>query len=103
MTTFSWTIRRMYAAPVVEGYTDVVVVANWLCVASDGAKTAQTFGNASFPKPVDSFIPYGDLTEQQVLEWCWDNGVNKDETEELLLNKLVQQTSPSVLPMQLPW
>lgn len=103
MTTFTWTIRRMYAVPISEVHSDVVVVVSWLCVANDNSKTTQTFGNVSLPPPVDSFIPYNELTEQQVLEWCWANGVNKDETESLLLNKLVQQTNPSVLPMQLPW
>lgn len=103
MTTFTWTIRKMYAAPVVESYTDVVVVANWLCVASDNINSTQLFGNASFPKPEGSFTPYVDLTQEQVLEWCWANGVNKDETEALLFDKLNQQTSPPVVPLPLPW
>lgn len=103
MTTFTWTIKKMYAAPVSDTYTDVVVLANWTCMASNETNFAQTFGNVSFPSPSGSFTPYNELTEQQVLEWCWANGVNKNEIEALLLTKLNQQANPPVVPMSLPW
>lgn len=103
MTTFTWTIRKMYAAPVSEGYTDVVIVANWLCIANNGTNSAQQFGNASFPPPSGSFTPYVDLTQEQVLEWCWANGVDKNLIESQLLDKLNQQANPPVVPLPLPW
>jgi hypothetical protein len=56
--------------------------------------------DANTSAPATTGITIGD---PGTLEWCCDNSVNKNETEELLLNKLAQQKNPSVLSVQLPW
>jgi hypothetical protein len=68
-----------------------VIVAHWR--ATDGFSP-----DASSP----DFTPYDDLTESQVLGWCWANGVDKDAIEASLAAKIEAQKNP-VSAAGVPW
>jgi len=92
MTTFNWslpTLERQTA----DGF---VYTAHWRCTASDGDFSASSYGTAGFSQnpEADSFIPYEDLTEAQVLEWVWAS-VDKDATEAALAQKIEDQKNPT--------
>jgi hypothetical protein len=61
------------------------------------------YGTCSFPAPEGSFTPYADLTQDMVLGWCWDNGVNKDATEAAVQSLIDNQINPPVVSLKLPW
>jgi hypothetical protein len=61
------------------------------------------YGTCSFPAPEGSFTPYPDLTQDMVLGWCWDNGVNKDATEAAVQSLIANQINPPVVQLPLPW
>jgi hypothetical protein len=53
--------------------------------------------------PEGTFTPYDQLTQQQVLGWCWANGVDKDATEASVQDQLNTQINPTVIQPPLPW
>lgn len=103
-TTFTWSITRMECLPQTPEGPDYVVNASWQCVGSDAGFTAINFGAANFPVvQSESFTPYDQLTQAQVLGWCWDNGTNKAETEAITDMQLQNQINPPVITPPLPW
>ena len=83
--------------------TDVVISANWSCRASDGTYSAVLTGCASFAPPSGSFTPYPDLTQEQVLGWCYANGVDKSAIEANVTLQIENQINPPIIAPPLPW
>lgn len=87
---------------------EYVLTAGWICsgteVANDQTYNASVYSTASFPvQQGPTFIPYNELTEEIVLGWCWDNGVNKDATEAAVQQNIDLQINPVVIQPPLPW
>jgi hypothetical protein len=63
------------------------------------------YGTCSFPEPAtgSSFTPYAQLTQSQVIGWCWANGVNQSATEAAIASNLNLQINPLVTQPPLPW
>jgi hypothetical protein len=74
-----------------------VIVAHWRATDVDGDYSASAYGTCGFsPDASDpSFVAYDSLTEAQVLQWCWDNGVDKDATEASLAAKIEADKNPT--------
>ena len=74
-----------------------VIVAHWRATDVDGDYSASSYGTCGFsPDPSDpSFVAYDSLTEAEVLQWCWDNGVDKDATEAALAAKIEADKNPT--------
>jgi hypothetical protein len=77
---------------------------NWRATDVDGDYSASAYGTCGFsPDASDpSFVAYDSLTEAQVLQWCWDNGVDKDATEASLAAKIEADKNP-VSAAGVPW
>jgi hypothetical protein len=50
-----------------------------------------------------TFTPYEDLTQDMVLGWIWEDGVDKDATEAAVQQQIDNQINPPVVSPQLPW
>lgn len=104
MTQITWVIEWMQCLPAEGQYQDVVITAGWRCNGVNGNFTGTSYGTASFSDPGNPFTPYDQLTEQQVLNWCWtDGGVNKDKTEASVESQIQNQINPPVVQLPLPW
>ena len=106
MTTLNWTIEYMSASTQpIAGQSEVVLTAGWRCTGTDGTNTASNYGSCSVPEPKtgDTFTPYAQLTQAQVLGWCYANGVNQAATETAINNNLALQINPLVTQPPLPW
>lgn len=105
--TITWAIQWMQCKPTEGSYTDVVVTAGWVCNGSQvsGAETytGSVFSICSFPMPEGTFTPYDQLTEQQVLGWCWANGVDQTTTEAAVQGQIDNQINPPIIQPPLPW
>ena len=109
--TISWIIERLLCKPVEGSLTDVVITADWRCNGTEttgSGDTAKTYsgtcyGSCSFAPPTDAFTPYPDLTEQQVLDWCYQNGVDKTAIEANVTAQINNQINPPVVVLPLPW
>ena len=73
-----------------------VFTAHWICRATDGDFSASSYGTAGFQQDpeAESFVPYADLTESQVLGWVWES-VDKDATEAALQAKIDADMNPT--------
>jgi len=106
MTTITWVIEWMSASTTeINGFTEVVLTAGWRCYASNGQYNGTTYGTSSFAKPETggSFTPYANLTQDQVLGWCYANGVDKASNEANVIAQIDALANPPVIQPPLPW
>jgi len=93
----------------INGFTSVVVTCGWRATGTETVNGTEysnsIYGTCSFPEPAagGSFTPYADLTQSQVVGWCWENGVNQEATEAAINANLASQINPAVIQPPLPW
>lgn len=97
MTTFTWTITECDRLT----SDDFITTAHWTCTATDGTYSASAYSTCSFRRGLPT-IPYANVTEQEVLDWCWEFQVNKDATEASLAEQIDLQKNP-VIATGVPW
>jgi hypothetical protein len=102
MNTITWSISAMNCSTT-EQNPDTVIVCHWTCAGTDGTYNASIYSTCSVPSPTGSFTPYADLTQSQVLDWCYANGVDKTATEAAVEAQLQAQINPPVVTPPLPW
>jgi len=95
----NWTIANLERNTADGG----VVVAHWRATLEDGDYTASAYGTCSFEYDATSpdFIPFDQLTENQVIVWVWGQ-VDKIKTEAALAEDIAGQKAPAVVS-GLPW
>jgi len=102
MTTITWSISALNCSTT-EQNPDTVIVCHWTCAGTDGTYNASVYSTCSVPSPTGSFTPYSLLTQEQVLGWCYANGVDKTATEAAVEAQLQAQINPPVVTPALPW
>jgi hypothetical protein len=103
MNTITWLIEAMDCKPQEGDLTDVVITAHWRCNGTDGTLNATVYGTCSFSQPEGDFTPYEQLTQDQVLGWCWNAGVDKAATESNIDTQIANQVKPPIITPPLPW
>ena len=103
MTTINWIIERLLCKPVEGSLTDVVITADWRCNGTQDQYSGTCYGSCSFAPPSGEFTPYEDLTEQQVLDWCFANGVDQTAIEANVTQQIENQINPPIIAPPLPW
>ena len=78
-----------------------IFCAHWTATAVDGTYTASVYSTCSFALATPS-IPYASVTMQEVLDWCWANGVDKDAVEASLVEQIALLKNP-VTAAGTPW
>jgi hypothetical protein len=105
----TWVIEWMNTTPTTATPPETVITAGWRC---NGVETAGTpsvdytstvYGSCSFPMSEGTFTPYSQLTQEQVLSWCYANGVDKDANEASVQASIDSQITPTVIQPPLPW
>jgi hypothetical protein len=103
MITLSWIIERLLVKPTEGTHTDVVITADWRCNGTQDQYSGTCYGSASFAPPTENFTPYPDLTQDQVLGWCFANGVDKSAIEANVTQQIENQINPPIIAPPLPW
>jgi hypothetical protein len=103
MITLSWIIERLLVRKVEGTYSDVVITADWRCNGTQDQYSGTCYGSASFAPPSGSFTPYEDLTQEQVLGWCYANGVDQKAIEANVTIQIENQINPPIIAPPLPW
>jgi len=96
-TQFNWQITNCDSL-ISDGF---ITTAHWTASAVDGDYTASIYSTCSW-QPGTPTIPYSQVTQQQVLDWCWTSGADKDATEAALAQNIELQKNP-VVTAGLPW
>ena len=103
MTTIKWIIESLLVRKTEGTLTDVVITADWRCNGSQDNYNGTCYGSASFAPPTENFTPYPDLTEAQVLGWCFSNGVDQSAIEANVTQQINDQINPPIIAPPLPW
>jgi len=103
MITLSWIIERLLVKPTEGTLTDVVVTADWRCNGSQESFSGTCYGSTSFAPPSGDFTPYDQLTQDQVLNWCFSNGVDQAAIEANVTAQIENQINPPIIAPPLPW
>jgi hypothetical protein len=105
--TILWLIERLLVKPTEGPNTDVVITADWRCNGTVQSPTeaysGTCYGSCSFAPPSGSFTPYDQLTQDQVLSWCYANGVDQAAIEANVTAQIQNQINPPVVSLPLPW
>jgi hypothetical protein len=102
--TILWIIERLLVKPTEGTHTDVVITADWRCNGSQDQYSGTCYGSCSFAPPSGSgFTPFPDLTQDQVLGWCFANGVDQKAIEANVTQQIADQVNPPVIAPPLPW
>lgn len=102
-TEILWEIDWLECKVQEGNYTDVVVNAGWLCCGKNEYYRGYEYGVATFPLPAETFTPYNQLTKEQVLNWCWENGVNKIQAEQSVVEQVQNKINFDMVQLPVPW
>lgn len=78
-----------------------ITTAHWTASAVDDEYSASIYSTCSWAPGTPS-VPYENVTEQEVLDWCWASGVDKEATEAALAAQIELQKNP-VQASGVPW
>ena len=101
--TYTWSVNAMDVYTQEGGNNDVVFNVHWTCSGVFADTTGSVYSTCSVPAPTDSFTPYADLTQDQVLDWIWADGVDKDATQAAVDAQIQEKIAPTVQTPPLPW
>jgi hypothetical protein len=104
MTTFNWKIEQLNCYPQADNQTDVVFNIHWRLNGTDGTYSGSVYSTCGVTYVAGApYTPYADLTQDQVLNWIWASGVDKDSAEAAVQTQIDNQINPPVVSPQLPW
>lgn len=99
----TWQVIELAAAPEQDGLSQVVQTVKLRVCSEDNGAAAVLFVTTTLPTPDnESFIPFINLTETQVLEWAWANGVDRQAYETAAIERM-QSSRPANVVTALPW
>ena len=95
MITYKWTINKVKVAE-----DNLIVKVDLTVTGTDGNNSASAAYICNLLRN-NSFIPYEQLTEQQVLDWCFPKV--KDEGEAQVSGQIARQLAKKTSEPALPW
>jgi hypothetical protein len=94
---FTWNVVQMDRLTS-DGF---VVTVHYTVNAVDGEFTASTYGTVGFTQEEMDYVPFEQLTQEQVIGWVQDS-LGKDTVEEALATQIESKKNP-VSESGLPW
>ena len=106
MTTFNWQVTKLECYPESQSKTNMVFNVTWKCEGLDPVSgyKGEYYTSTYIPyNPDHHWIEYADLTEVEVLEWIYENGVVQADIEAAVQKQIDDQITPPVVAPALPW
>ena len=104
MTQIIWNVSQLDAYPEYDGEQDCVFCVHCQCNGTDGTYNGSVYSSTGVTLDAEApFTPYADLTQDQVLGWVWESGVDKAATEAAVAQQIENQINPPVVSPPLPW
>ena len=108
-TTYTWTIAALDCSNTDDAFPAKVITAHWRLdgeFLSGGQFSAGVYGTVSFEEPeADSFVPFDQLTEEQVIGWL-EAALGDEQVAEYKANieqQIADLIAPPVESKPLPW
>ena len=106
MTQFTWDFPELNVVFDEDGMQNVINNVNWRLVATDGSYTAYVYGSVRLmPPSPEAFIPYQNVTKEEVQQWVTD-ALGQElitEYEVKLQAQIDQEKNPTTGPLPPPW
>ena len=104
MVVCNWCIEWCQTTPSSADPSMCVLQIGWRANGVDDAYSSTIYSTVSLPPAnPDDYIPYSELTQEDMLNWCWSNGVDRAATEAALAQMIENQKKPPVIQPPLPW
>ena len=99
-----WIIEWMQTTPTSANPSEAVLQVGWRCNGTEDNFSGSVYSTCTLPAADPaSFVPYNQLTQDQVLGWIWANGVNQSATEAAVAQQIEMQKNPPTIQPELPW
>lgn len=96
----------MDAYPMYDGQTDVVFTVHWNLTGIEDSYIGYVYGTVGLTlNPDESFTPYNDLTENQVIDWV-KQALGEESVasyEAAVAEQIDIQINPPIVTPPLPW
>lgn len=107
MREYYWIISSMDTVPKEGELIDVVQTVHWRRdakeIINDKTYYGDVYGSSGFEAPhPSSFIPYDQLTFEQVCAWL-ESILEVDKLDAALDNQIELQINPPIVQLPLPW
>ena len=101
--TPDWIVEWMQTTPTAANPSEAVLQVGWRCSGTEDNFSGSVYSTCTLPAADPaSFVPYQDLTQDQVLGWIWANGVNQAATEAAVAQQIDNQKNPPTIQPPLP-
>ena len=104
--TYQTAFNSLQSYPTYEGQPNCVFQINWVISGTDGTYWAASYGTTDVPyKSEDPYIPYDQLTFDDVLAW-WNEHTTTDTiaaAHQQIDDSIAQQANPPTQSLPLPW
>ena len=102
--TINWACEWLQTTPDNADPAKAVLQVGWRCNGTEDTYSGTVYSTCTLPAADPaSFVPYADLTQDQVLGWIWANGVNQAATEAAVAQQIEMQKNPPTIQPPLPW
>lgn len=99
-----WIVEWMQTTPTSANPSEAVLQVGWRCSGTEDTYSGSVYSTCTLPAAdPQNFIPYSSLTEAEVLNWIWANGVNQAATEAAVAQQIEMQKNPPTIQPPLPW
>ena len=99
-----WIVEWCETTPDNADPAKAVLQVDWRCSGTEDNFSGTVYSTCTLPAADPaSFVPYNQLTQDQVLGWIWANGVDKAATEAAVEQQIQAQAHPTVISPALPW
>ena len=99
-----WIVEWMQTTPTSANPSEAVLQVGWRCSGTEDNFSGSVYSTCTLPAAdPQNFIPYSSLTEAEVLNWIWANGVNQAATEAAVAQQIEMQKNPPTIQPKLPW
>jgi hypothetical protein len=107
MTNFTWKIDNLKVYSEYENQQNVVFRVFYSCKGIDADnEDMYSVWTSRIRLPItvnENFTPFDQLTEQQVLDWIWTNGVDKTDIESKVQIDIDYKKAPVIKDLPTPW
>lgn len=97
-----WKIEVLCVKQDEVGKNDVVKVVHYGAELIDGDYKVERHGIAMLDPPQQNFIPYENLTEEEVIQWV-QSKLDVIEIENSMTQELETKKNPPIIAKELPW
>lgn len=102
-TTYTWSIKNLTCIAQHEGHDNVVDAVFYECTGTTESDSFTFTGISRVPFRAGNFIPFDQLTEQQVMSWLTASGVDRAVVEASVQRELDRKKIPPMVMKSPPW